>query len=155
MYAATPIGLKGKKSGAGFYVHGAKEKSVNPDIAKLRPGLSTRRVEFSDQVMLDYLLMAMVNEAALALEEDVVASPRELDLATVFGMGFPPFRGGLLRWADELGAREVLARLQRIAGAPDILARPAGSSRFKPAPLIRELAQSNGRFHAPAVRRAR
>jgi 3-hydroxyacyl-CoA dehydrogenase/enoyl-CoA hydratase/3-hydroxybutyryl-CoA epimerase len=99
-------------------------------------------------VMLDYMLMAMLNEAAYALEEGVISGPRELDLATVFGMGFPPFRGGLLRWADSLGARDVLGRLQRISSAPDILARNNGSARFKPAPMLRKLAEQNGKFHA-------
>ncbi len=141
-------GLKGKKTGAGFYVHGKAPRVVNPDVARLRPALSKSRAEFSEQAMLDHMLMAMLNEAALALEERVVAGPRELDLATVFGMGFPPFHGGLLRWADSLGARDVLARLERICGAPDILARANGTVRFKPAPLIRRLAESNERFHA-------
>jgi 3-hydroxyacyl-CoA dehydrogenase/enoyl-CoA hydratase/3-hydroxybutyryl-CoA epimerase len=147
-------GLKGKKTGAGFYVHGSKskreERTVNSDVSRLRPAASGVLTDFSEQTMLDYMLMAMLNEAALALEEGVIAGPRELDLATVFGMGFPPFRGGLLRWADSLGARDVLARLQRIASAPDMLARSNGAERFKPAPMLRRLAETNARFHAPS-----
>jgi len=145
-------GLRGKKTGAGFYVHSAAARDgvrvVNPDVARMRPPASGVVTDFGEQVMLDYMLMAMLNEAAFALEEGLIAGPRELDLATVFGMGFPPFRGGLLRWADSLGARDVLGRLQRIAAAPDILARSNGSERFKAAPLLRRLAESNGKFHA-------
>ena len=61
-------------------------------------------------------MLAMLAEAARALEEGVVESPRELDLATVFGMGFAPFRGGLLAWADTLGTRAIVERLEALAG---------------------------------------
>lgn len=144
-------GLKGKKAGAGFYVHHAgeegKPKLPNPEVLRLRPPSSGVRTDFSEQVQLDYMLMAMLNEAAYALEEGVVASARDLDLATVFGMGFPPFRGGLLRWADSLGARDVIGRMGRIAGAPDITARADGAARFRPAPLLRRLAAEQRGFH--------
>jgi 3-hydroxyacyl-CoA dehydrogenase/enoyl-CoA hydratase/3-hydroxybutyryl-CoA epimerase len=144
-------GWKGKKGGVGFYVHDASGKSakrtVNPSVERTRPLQRVPMQGLNDQVMLEYLTMAMLNEAALTLEEGVIAGPRELDLATVFGMGFPPFRGGLLRWADQLGARAVLGNLQRIAGAPDIGARGDGGARFRPAPLIRSLAEENKRFH--------
>lgn len=53
-------------------------------------------------------LLSMVNEAARSLEEKIVDSPEELDLALIMGTGFPAFRGGLLRSADSLGMREAL-----------------------------------------------
>src|SRR5262249_46356654 len=121
----------------------------NPGVARLLPAQRVVVQGLNEQVMLDYMLMAMINEAALVLEERVVAGPRELDLATVFGMGFPPFRGGLLRWADQLGTREVLSRLQNISNAPDIQARGESSARFKAAALIRSLAEDKLRFHDP------
>jgi len=55
----------------------------------------------------------MVNEAALALEEHVVARPDDVDLAMVLGTGFPPFHGGLLRYADAVGAGAIVERLAR------------------------------------------
>jgi 3-hydroxyacyl-CoA dehydrogenase len=138
--------LKGKKTGAGFYLHdrGKGPKLPNPEVKRFVDSRAAQQADFSDQVILDYLLMAMLNEAAFALTEGVVDGPREVDLATVFGMGFPPFRGGLLRWADSLGPRDVLDRLARIAGAPDVLARPVGSARFKPAPMLQDLARASG-----------
>ncbi|MBK8179708.1 MAG: enoyl-CoA hydratase/isomerase family protein [Planctomycetes bacterium] len=141
-------GLKGKKGGAGFYLHGEKQRVVNPDLARLRSAAGNVRHEFPEAAIFDHLLMAMLNEAALALEERVVAGPRELDLATVFGMGFPPFHGGLLRWADTLGPREVLGRILRLSASPAILSRPGGVARFKPAPLLRRVAEASGKFHA-------
>ena len=90
----------------------------------------------------------MLAEGVRALEERVVASARELDLATVFGMGFPPFRGGLLRYADSVGARALCARLDALAAEPDIAARPGGRARFAAPPLLRELAAAGRAFHA-------
>jgi 3-hydroxyacyl-CoA dehydrogenase/enoyl-CoA hydratase/3-hydroxybutyryl-CoA epimerase/enoyl-CoA isomerase len=89
----------------------------------------------------------MLNEAARALEEDVVAGPRELDLATVFGMGFPPFHGGLLRWADSIGLHAIAEKLARIAAAPDVRARGPASERFVPAPSLAAMAAKVRRFH--------
>jgi 3-hydroxyacyl-CoA dehydrogenase len=59
------------------------------------------------------LIDAMVNEATLALDERVVARPEDVDLAMVFGTGFPPFRGGLLRHADAVGIGAIVERLTR------------------------------------------
>ncbi|HUR29188.1 MAG TPA: 3-hydroxyacyl-CoA dehydrogenase family protein, partial [Planctomycetota bacterium] len=147
-------GMKGKKSGAGFYLHAAgqrgKERVPNPDLGRLLPGPRAGAGGLTEPVMIDYLLMAMLAEAILVLEERVVAGPRELDLATVFGRGFPPFRGGLLRWADQLGAKETLARLQRVYAAADVQARGEGAARFRPPPLLRTLVETNGRFHDAA-----
>src|SRR2546427_9089045 len=75
--------------------------------------------------IVDRLVDAMVNEAALALEERVVARPEDVDLAMVLGTGFPPFRGGLLRYADTAGIGAIVERLARRQqeGAPS---GPAG-----------------------------
>jgi len=142
----------GKKAGQGFYVHaqhaGSKEKPVlASDLARYVPAGSPRLAVLRDEEVLDRALLAMLNEAARALEEQVVAGPRELDLATIFGMGFPPFRGGLLSWADTLGPKELVARLERIAGEADIAARTGGRERFTPAASLKRMAVSGARFH--------
>ena len=79
------------------------------------------------------MTLAMVNEAARCLEEEVVASPAQVDLAMMFGTGFPPFRGGLLRYADTLGLAKVVERLSA-------LAREQGA-RFEPCALLSRMAQ--------------
>jgi 3-hydroxyacyl-CoA dehydrogenase / enoyl-CoA hydratase / 3-hydroxybutyryl-CoA epimerase len=142
----------GKKSGHGFYVHAPPgEKREKPvlasDLVRFVPAGSPRLAVLRDDEILDRALLAMLNEAARALEERVVAGARELDLATVFGMGFPPFRGGLLAWADTLGAVEIVARLERVAGAADVAARSGGKERFTPAERLRRMARSGARFH--------
>jgi 3-hydroxyacyl-CoA dehydrogenase/enoyl-CoA hydratase/3-hydroxybutyryl-CoA epimerase len=150
--------ILGKKSGRGFYVHasGAPRKrragrTVSPDLARLVPARATdggtKTRSLTDEQITERAVLAMLNEAVRALEEEVVASPRELDLATVFGMGFPPFRGGLLRFADTLGVHAVVDRLNRIAGQPDVAARPGGRARFEPADSLVAMARKLSTFH--------
>ena len=147
-------GLKGKKSGAGFYLYKpgatserAEKFGPNPEFKRFVARPAAPRVDISDQGLVDQLVLPMVNEAARALEDEVVAGPRELDLATVFGMGFPPFRGGLLRYADARGARDVVAALRRIQAAPDVVARSSSRERFVPARSLLALKEAGGRFH--------
>jgi 3-hydroxyacyl-CoA dehydrogenase/enoyl-CoA hydratase/3-hydroxybutyryl-CoA epimerase len=101
----------------------------------------------SDAHIIDQLVLSMVNEAALCLDEGVVAGPRELDLATVFGMGFPPFRGGLLRYADARGLRDVVASLRRLHEAPDVQSRKSARDRFLPAPSLIAMAEAGETFY--------
>jgi 3-hydroxyacyl-CoA dehydrogenase/enoyl-CoA hydratase/3-hydroxybutyryl-CoA epimerase len=68
-----------------------------------------------DDAIVERLLYGMINEAARSLGEGVAAAPDHVDLATVLGMGFPPFRGGLRRWALTLGQARVRAGLDRLA----------------------------------------
>jgi 3-hydroxyacyl-CoA dehydrogenase/enoyl-CoA hydratase/3-hydroxybutyryl-CoA epimerase len=124
----------GVKTGRGFYVHpprGKGEPRLADDLARFQTGRAARAL--ADQQLTDRMLLAMANEAARCVEEEVVASAQMLDLATVYGMGFAPFRGGLLRWVESVGRAEVAARLRGIASAPDVAARPGGSERFSPA----------------------
>jgi 3-hydroxyacyl-CoA dehydrogenase/enoyl-CoA hydratase/3-hydroxybutyryl-CoA epimerase len=81
----------------------------------------------------------MINEAATCLQEAVVRRPREIDVAMVLGTGFPPFRGGLLRHADEVGIPIVVDRLQRLADAH--------GERFRPAESLRGMVPRQARFY--------
>jgi 3-hydroxyacyl-CoA dehydrogenase/enoyl-CoA hydratase/3-hydroxybutyryl-CoA epimerase len=140
------VGLKGKKSGAGFFNYSPDPKSGRPRKGEFnarvteaaRPhGSST--LPFED--VRDRLGLALVNEAALCLQENVVASESELDLATVFGMGFPPFHGGAMRYVKLRGARHVVDALKRLSNAPDVLARDGARQRFEPCALLLERAK--------------
>lgn len=82
----------------------------------------------------------MVNEASRALLEDsIVQKPDEVDLAMIMGTGFPPFRGGLLRYADSIGAKNIVAQLE-------IYASKYGK-RFTPSDSLTKMAQESGRFY--------
>ena len=101
----------GKKSGKGFYDHTAKRKKgqsppVMGDLHRFQR--STRAMLMSDRDIVDRIVLAMVGEGARAFEERVVATAAEFDLATVFGTGFAPFRGGLLKYVDLGGGRQHL-----------------------------------------------
>jgi len=145
---AVREGRRGKKTGRGFYEH-PKGRGAQPtlctDLGTLRQGEGLATL--SDEAALDRCLLPMLNEAARCFEEEVVMGPVELDLATVLGMGFAPFRGGLLRWADTLGAQAVVERIERIAAAGDVARRPGGAAKFTPAPLLARMAGEGRRFH--------
>lgn len=135
-------GLTGKKGGQGFYVWTRDPKSGKTKASGISPALRehlrapARGQDISDGTIVDQLVLAMLNEAWLALDESVVDSPRAIDLATIFGMGFPPFRGGLMRYGETRGLTNVLHALRALAQAPDVLARGGAADRFKPAPAL-------------------
>ena len=91
------------------------------------------------ETLQERMVLAMVNESATCLEDAVVREPREIDIAMVMGTGFPPFRGGLLRHADEVGIPLVVDRLTRLADAH--------SERFRPAQLLTEMVRTQSRFY--------
>jgi 3-hydroxyacyl-CoA dehydrogenase/enoyl-CoA hydratase/3-hydroxybutyryl-CoA epimerase len=85
------------------------------------------------------MVLPMVNEAARCLEEGVVRTAGDLDLAMIFGTGFPPFRGGLCRWADQEGLDSILATLERLESAV--------GDRFRPSQALRATVEAGG-FYA-------
>lgn len=144
-------GRLGKKSGEGLYTYrrrGGKLRRGGPshEIAALADAGAGRAI-LDDETILDRLLLPLVNEAARCLSEHVVEEAADLDLASVLGMGFPPFRGGVLRYADTRGPAVLAEHMRRIAATPAIQARPGGRARFEPAPMLATLAASGGLFH--------
>ena len=77
----------------------------------------------------------------------VVASPAELDLATVFGTGFAPFRGGILRYLESLGLQRVIQRLAEIREMPDVASRGAPAERFAASETLVAAASGDGFYH--------
>lgn len=129
----------GKKNGRGVYVwRDGKREGADAAVYKLI-GVTPRQQPMAAEAMVERMVLAMINEAARILDEGIVGSAAELDLAMIMGTGFPPFRGGLLRYADSLGATHVLARLEA-------LEREAGE-RFEPAEAIRELSAKRLSFY--------
>lgn len=144
----------GKKTGRGFYVHAPAEQGAKrstpelaSDLARFVPQAGPRVAFASGEEIAERCVLAMLNEAARSLAEGVVTGPRELDLATVFGMGFAPFRGGLLRWADTVGIQAITGKLERHRDAPDVRARPGGVERFEPCEHLVRMARNLRTFH--------
>jgi 3-hydroxyacyl-CoA dehydrogenase/enoyl-CoA hydratase/3-hydroxybutyryl-CoA epimerase len=130
----------GKKGGLGFYRwKGERRLRPDPHVYALVAERGGRVAPEGEAV--DRMVLPMVNEAALCLAEGIARTPADIDLAMVTGTGFPPFRGGLLRYADTLGINEVVARMDRLASVH--------GSRFLPVPLLRDLARA-GRTFLPA-----
>jgi 3-hydroxyacyl-CoA dehydrogenase / enoyl-CoA hydratase / 3-hydroxybutyryl-CoA epimerase len=103
------INLLGKKGKKGFYLYrNNRRKAANPYILKLLPGTGQ---ENSEQVI-QRMMYLMVNEAARCLEEQIISTPQDVDTGMVFGAGFPPFRGGLCKWADNVGLQSIVKTLR-------------------------------------------
>jgi 3-hydroxyacyl-CoA dehydrogenase/enoyl-CoA hydratase/3-hydroxybutyryl-CoA epimerase len=133
-------GRLGKKNGKGIYVYseGGRKKNLDPEIYSLI-GVVPNAAAFTEQEVLDRCVLPMINEASRCLEESVVASADELDLAMIMGTGFPPFRGGLLHYADRIGAQELVSRLEKYA--------KKYGARYEPAPLLRKMALQGKGFY--------
>ncbi|MDR3608193.1 MAG: 3-hydroxyacyl-CoA dehydrogenase NAD-binding domain-containing protein [Oligoflexia bacterium] len=135
-------GYLGKKNGKGFYPYDAKQRrqEFDPKIYEVL-GVSPKRGAVSDDEIRERCVLIMINEASRCLAEGVVASAAEVDLGMIMGTGFPPFRGGLLRYADTIGAQTIVKQLSEYA-------KRLGA-RFAPAdPLVVMAQESRGFYKA-------
>ncbi len=140
--AALPgTGRLGRKGGLGFYRYeNGKEKEPDAGIYdELGDAVPRRRKQMAPELIRDRCILVMVNEAARILDEGIVDRPGDVDLAMITGTGFPPFRGGLLRYADSAGLATVLRRLDAF--------RNRHGERFAPAPLLVERARARRGFY--------
>jgi 3-hydroxyacyl-CoA dehydrogenase/enoyl-CoA hydratase/3-hydroxybutyryl-CoA epimerase len=117
----------GRKKGRGFYLYNARgEKRRDPDLERfLSPHVRDASEPAVDHIV-DRLLLAMVNEASLCLEEEVVETAAAVDVAMILGAGFPPFTGGLLRYADSRGAAEIVKVLEGLTETAGVFFKPSG-----------------------------
>ena len=135
-------GRLGQKSGAGFFAYpkGKKKKGVpDPELDRfLDPHLKSQGKKFCKQEITDRLFLPMLTEASRILEEQLVRDARDIDLGLIFGIGFPPFKGGLMFWADTLGAESIVEKLKPYESL---------GKRYQPTSLISDLASSGGTFY--------
>ena len=145
-------GRLGRKNGRGFYRYersggkggsggqqpkkGGPDESVYPLI-----GAPARRTVGSGEIQ-ERLALGMINEAVRCLQDGVLRSARDGDVGAVMGIGFPPFRGGPFWYLDQVGPPQAVERLRRLEGSL--------GSRFQPAPLLIEKAESGARFSSAA-----
>jgi 3-hydroxyacyl-CoA dehydrogenase/enoyl-CoA hydratase/3-hydroxybutyryl-CoA epimerase/enoyl-CoA isomerase len=132
-------GRRGQKSGAGFYSYakgsrGADDPALEGFLAKVRTG----RREIGQEEMTDRLFLPMLTEASRVLMEGIVREPGDVDMGLILGIGFPPFRGGILRWADSLGLPAVLEKLKKYEHL---------GPRFQPTEQMRRLAAEGRGFY--------
>jgi len=133
-------GRYGKKSKKGFYKYDGSrsgERKVDESVYALLGITPDKRLPAEE--IIDRCVLLMINEAARCLDEGVIRCARDGDIGAVFGIGFPPFRGGPFRYADKRTCKQVVARLQEL--------QAAHGERFAPAELLVRMAEEDGKFY--------
>ncbi|XP_042399366.1 peroxisomal fatty acid beta-oxidation multifunctional protein-like [Zingiber officinale] len=127
-------GRHGKSNGKGFYMYEKGRKPVPDnsvqtilDECRRRASLmpSGKVIDISDQEVLEMILFPVVNEACRVLDEGVVIQASDLDIASVLGMSFPKYRGGIVFWADSVGSGNIYAKLNKWADTYGDFFRPS------------------------------
>lgn len=147
--AATPppllddlvrAGRLGKKTGKGFrnYAGRKGKPAPDPEFSPILAKHQTSKREISAEEITDRLFLGMLVEATLILEEKIVREPGDVDMGLILGCGFPPFRGGILRWCDAVGAAKLVEKLGKYASL---------GKRFHPSETLRRMAQTGERFY--------
>ncbi|USD32534.1 MULTISPECIES: fatty acid oxidation complex subunit alpha FadB [Vibrio] len=108
----------GQKNGSGFYSYsvdkrGKPKKAFTDEILPILSEVCSQTQEFDDQTIIQRMMIPMINEVVLCLQENIIASPQEADMALVYGLGFPPFRGGVFRYLDSVGIAEYIAMAEQ------------------------------------------
>ncbi|MEK6647047.1 MAG: 3-hydroxyacyl-CoA dehydrogenase NAD-binding domain-containing protein [Candidatus Firestonebacteria bacterium] len=129
--------LYGKKTKKGFYIHSGKRKIPNLKIYNMLDREKFKQL--SKEEILNRMIYTMINEAAKALEEGVTNEPSDIDIGMIMGTGFPPFLGGLLRYADETGINNIVNKLE--------IFYTSYGERFKVSNLLINMAKQNKKFY--------
>jgi 3-hydroxyacyl-CoA dehydrogenase/enoyl-CoA hydratase/3-hydroxybutyryl-CoA epimerase len=135
-------GRLGRKNGRGFYRHAGRKRTPDSAIPALL-SLPAQRSPARDEQLAERMVLAMINEGARCVEEGIVADAGQVDVAMIFGAGFPPFRGGPLRHADTLGLPNVVSRLNAL--------RAEKGERFLPCAILIRKAGARETFTSPIV----
>ncbi|ELN6885927.1 fatty acid oxidation complex subunit alpha FadB [Vibrio alginolyticus] len=103
----------GQKNGNGFYSYtidkkGKPKKTFSESILPVLADVCADKLDFDDQTIIQRMMIPMINEVVLCLQEGIIATPQEADMALVYGLGFPPFRGGVFRYLDSVGIAEYV-----------------------------------------------
>jgi len=132
-------GRLGQKSGAGFYSYARGGRGTDdPALAAILERCRTSRRDIGQEEISDRLFLPMLTEASRVLTEGIVREPGDVDMGLILGIGFPPFRGGLLRWADSLGLPVMLDKLRQYEKL---------GARFQPTEQIQQLAAQQKGFY--------
>lgn len=133
----------GQKNGTGFYSYtmdkkGRPKKSKDASTYDLLKPLVKNQKSVDPEEIVDRMMIPMINEAARCLEEKIVATPMELDLGLLYGLGFPPFRGGALKYADSIGTKNLVEKTKKYESLGPC---------YQAAPMLAKLAESDQKFY--------
>ncbi|AQQ67391.1 multifunctional fatty acid oxidation complex subunit alpha [Microbulbifer agarilyticus] len=140
MYEA---GRYGQKNGKGFYVYEQDKKGRPKKVATeesyelLKPHVADRR-EFENDEIIERMMVPMATELARCLEEGIVDSPAEADMALIYGIGFPPFRGGVFAWLDSIGLDNFVKMAEKYSDL---------GALYEPTEGMREMAASGKTYY--------
>ncbi len=150
--AVCERGWFGQKTGKGWYDYkpGVRKPSLNRDLdpvlLEVSASLGLVRRKVSDDEIVQRCIFALVNEAAAILSEGIAQRGSDVDMAYLFGYGFPRFRGGPLFFADTFGLNTMIRQMARFAN------NPHGDPAFwQPHPLLVQLAETGRRLSAYEV----
>ncbi len=138
----------GQKSGAGWYDyrpgsrHAFPSAAVKEMIRKHREGMGIVPRKVAEEEIVERLVYALINEAARILEEGIALRASDIDIVCLMGYGFPPWRGGPMFYADNIGIATILRRMRHFESNPH-----ADPEFWKPARLMIRLAAEGKRFH--------
>merc|ERR1711937_931087 len=136
-------GFGGKKTGKGVFDYSDKKSKgvVSDGFKKLQSEMKVNPSHgaTSDEVLVDRILLRYTNEAALCIQEEVIATPQEGDVAAIFGTGYPPCKGGPFLYMDTVGAQNIVDRLERLADKI--------GPEFTPSQILYDMAKSGKTFY--------
>jgi 3-hydroxyacyl-CoA dehydrogenase/enoyl-CoA hydratase/3-hydroxybutyryl-CoA epimerase len=134
-------GLLGKKNSKGFYLYSQenpKEVTLNPELASILPNQTKK---MSAQDLLNRMILPMINESTYILQENLVDHPRVIDTGMIYGIGFPPFRGGLLWYADKIGPQRLQEWFLKLENDVD-------GQRFKLSDFLKDHLKNSKKFYS-------
>jgi len=143
--ALVEMGRMGQKSGAGYYKYDPATRARMNDadvealIKQKAADLGVTQRDISEQEIVDRLFFPLINEGALILEEGIAQRPGDIDIVYLYGYGFPGAKGGPMCYADQVGLKNVVDRINEFAGT-------LGGAYWKPAPLLVKLANEGKTF---------
>jgi 3-hydroxyacyl-CoA dehydrogenase / enoyl-CoA hydratase / 3-hydroxybutyryl-CoA epimerase len=131
--------LLGKKNNKGFYLYDEKGKSTgkNPEISKI---LTAKKKHMDEMTIQMRLFLPMVNEAAYILADKICDKAATVDVGMIYGTGFPPFKGGLLKWADQEGLDSIVERLNNFA-------KDVNKDRYQVSPFLSLMVSDKRKFY--------
>ncbi|MGP5011243.1 fatty acid oxidation complex subunit alpha FadB [Psychrobacter glacincola] len=137
----------GQKNGVGFYKYEMDKRGKPKKVADeatyelLKTTTDSDKQTFEDQAIIDRTMLAFCNETVRCLEDNIVSTPSEADMAMIMGVGFPPFRGGPCRYIDQMGLDNYLALCEKYAYLGKAYEAPQ---------KIRDMAAAGETFYATA-----